>query len=196
MSYSDVNEGQVGAPPPYPAGQAGAPPNGQPGVPVGYYPYGAPIQKPPANGLAIASMVLGIIWLWGVGSILALIFGYRAKRQIRQSNGTEGGGGMATAGIVLGWVGTCGVVAMILLIGVVAALGGKTATQFVPDSCATEKQTITAASEAFYAQNGQYPADTSALVTAGLLRTVPQDYEIAGSAGLVVPIPNNPGLCS
>jgi hypothetical protein len=57
----------------------------------------------PTNGLAIAAMVLGIVWFWWVGSILALIFGYVALRQIRVRD--ESGRGMAVAGIVLGCVG-------------------------------------------------------------------------------------------
>ncbi len=55
------------------------------------------------NGMAIASMVLGIVWVYGIGSILALVFGYVAKKQIKQLGGQ--GSGMATAGIALGWVG-------------------------------------------------------------------------------------------
>ena len=58
--------------------------------------------RPRTNGMAIASMVLGIVWMYGVGSILALVFGYSAKRQIDASGGQEGGRGMAVAGIVLG----------------------------------------------------------------------------------------------
>jgi hypothetical protein len=57
------------------------------------------------NGMAIASMVLGILWIWWIGSILALIFGYVAKSQIDQSGGRQSGRGMAIAGIVLGWIG-------------------------------------------------------------------------------------------
>ena len=57
------------------------------------------------NGLAIASMVVGILWLYWIGSIVALIFGYIAKKQIDASGGTQSGRGMAVAGIVLGWVG-------------------------------------------------------------------------------------------
>src|SRR6476469_7523259 len=72
-------------------------------------PTGAPSDAPAApkstNGLAIASMVLGIVWVWWIGSILALIFGYVAKGQIDRSQGRQGGRGMAIAGIVLGWVG-------------------------------------------------------------------------------------------
>ncbi|HEV7871945.1 MAG: hypothetical protein JWR62_1779 [Modestobacter sp.] len=43
-------------------------------------------------------MVLGIPWLHSIGSILALVLGYVAEKQIRE----RGGGGMATAGIVVG----------------------------------------------------------------------------------------------
>jgi hypothetical protein len=84
-------------------------------VPYGY--------APPArtNGMAIASLVLGIVWLYGVGSILALIFGYNAKKQIEQSGGSQTGRGMATAGIVLGWIGA-GTLA-IVIVGAVAASG-------------------------------------------------------------------------
>lgn len=57
------------------------------------------------NGFAIASLVLGIVWAMGIGSILALVFGYVAKGQISGSGGQQVGSGLATAGIVLGWVG-------------------------------------------------------------------------------------------
>lgn len=50
-------------------------------------------------------MVLGIVWIYWIGSILALVFGYIAKSQIEQSGGREQGMGMAITGIVLGWVG-------------------------------------------------------------------------------------------
>jgi hypothetical protein len=73
------------------------------------------------NGMAIASMVLGIVWIYWIGSILALVFGYIAKGQIRERN--ESGAGMATAGIVLGWVGV-GILAVFLVFGTIAALSG------------------------------------------------------------------------
>jgi hypothetical protein len=53
--------------------------------------------------MAIASLVLGILWLWWIGSVLALIFGYIALNQIKLRN--ESGRGMAVAGVVLGWIG-------------------------------------------------------------------------------------------
>ena len=87
------------------------------GQPYGYgYPY-VPPQR--TNGMAIASMVLGILWLYWVGSILALVFGYIAKNQIRERG--EAGDGMATAGIVLGWIGV-GFIGVAVLIGIAASV--------------------------------------------------------------------------
>jgi hypothetical protein len=40
-----------------------------------------------------------------IGSIVALITGYMARKEIRGSAGALGGDGMATAGLVLGWIG-------------------------------------------------------------------------------------------
>ena len=102
------------APPP-----AGTPPPPHP--PTGYVVYGPP-QPTSTNGMAIASMVLGILWLYWIGSILALIFGYIAKRQIDESAGTQTGRGMAVAGIVLGWIGVgVGVLIAVIAVVVIAA---------------------------------------------------------------------------
>ena len=70
------------------------------------------------NGMAIASMVLGIVWVYWIGSILALVFGYVAKKQIKQRGGQ--GSGMATAGIALGWVGI-GLMIIFIIIAVNAS---------------------------------------------------------------------------
>jgi hypothetical protein len=83
-------------------------PPGQPGYPGGYV---------GTNGLAIASMILGIVWIFWLGSILALVFGYIALHQIKRTR--ESGKGMAIAGIVLGWIG----VAMLILFIVLGIAG-------------------------------------------------------------------------
>ncbi|MGN6472569.1 MAG: DUF4190 domain-containing protein [Mycobacteriales bacterium] len=108
------------APPPPGYPPAGYPPAGYP--PQYGYGYGPPPQRPGTNGMAIASMVLGILWIYWIGSILALIFGYIARRQIRERG--EGGGGMAIAGIVLGWIGVGALVLVVIVL--VAASGGGT----------------------------------------------------------------------
>ena len=102
-------------PPPYgqPYGQQPYPQQPYPPQPYGYgYP---PPRR--TNGLAIASMVLGIVWLYWIGSVLALVFGYIARKQIRERG--ESGDGMAIAGIVLGWVGV-GIVGLGAVIAIAA----------------------------------------------------------------------------
>lgn len=66
------------------------------------------------NGLAIASLVLGIVWVYWIGSILALIFGLIARKQIKERD--QNGQGLATAGIVLGIVGIVTLVVTIIII--------------------------------------------------------------------------------
>jgi hypothetical protein len=91
-----------------------------PDVPYQYAPsMGISTSVPQSyNGLAIASMVLGIVWIYWVGSVLALVFGYIALKQIRARN--ESGKGMAIAGIVLGWVGA-GVLLIVIVVAIVAS---------------------------------------------------------------------------
>jgi hypothetical protein len=91
--------------------------------PWGPVPYVAPqiiIMKPPTNGKATASMVLGlfvvltfcsfsgfapIAFLAGLGTgIPAVILGHKALKEIRNSNGMQGGKEMAIAGLVLGYI--------------------------------------------------------------------------------------------
>jgi hypothetical protein len=111
----------MGAPPPYGAPQPyGAPPRyGQ--APYGYTPY-TPTQG--TNGFAIASLVLGILWLYWIGSILAIVFGFVAMSQIKERN--QSGRGMALAGLILGFIG----VGLLVLAILVIALGGSSTVRF------------------------------------------------------------------
>jgi hypothetical protein len=97
------------------------PPPPQPVVPQPVY------VQARTNGFAIASLVLGILWIYWIGSILALVFGYIAKGQIDRSQGSETGAGMAIAGIVLGWIGA----GTLLLIIVLVAAGSATSFSLV-----------------------------------------------------------------
>jgi hypothetical protein len=57
------------------------------------------------NGLAVAALVLGVVGFVGfplVPSVLAIILGLRARRQI-ESGPPARGRALAEAGIVLGW---------------------------------------------------------------------------------------------
>src|SRR3954447_4241381 len=58
-------------------------------------PYGnAAPAVPETNGLAIASLTAGILWLGWLGSIAAVVFGHVALSQIKRSGGRETGQGL------------------------------------------------------------------------------------------------------
>jgi hypothetical protein len=92
-------------------------------TPYGYQPY--PPARP-TEGLAIASLVVSCVsafglCAYGIGGLLGVlgaILGHVARRRIRVS-GAEGGG-MALAGVIVGWVaaalGVLAVVGFVLLI--------------------------------------------------------------------------------
>jgi hypothetical protein len=82
-------------------------------------PYQPTVVYPRTNGLAVASLVAGFLWVAWFGSIIAVIFGHIALRQISQSGGRETGSGFAIAGLVLGYMG----VATLLLF--LAVSGGR-----------------------------------------------------------------------
>lgn len=89
------------------------------GPEVSAYPEGRPPWRPlTTSGLAVASLVLGIVWAFWIGSILAVIFGHIALGQIKRSQGSMTGRGMAIAGVVLGWVGV-GLLVLTIALGVV-----------------------------------------------------------------------------
>jgi uncharacterized membrane protein len=76
-------------------------------------------QDKPFSGFAIAALVLGLCWFWGTGSILAIVFGVIARKQVKR--GERRGGGMATWGLGLGIVGL--IAAVIISIAVAVSMG-------------------------------------------------------------------------
>jgi hypothetical protein len=56
-------------------------------------------------------------------SPLALVYGYRARREIDASGGRLGGRGQAVAGIVMGWIGLALLLLGIVVIGVLVLIG-------------------------------------------------------------------------
>lgn len=68
----------------------------------------APVYQPVETNIwSIISVIAGVLgWLGviGVGGIAAVICGHVAKSQIRDSAGRQGGDGLATIGLVLGYL--------------------------------------------------------------------------------------------
>ncbi|MEO8376570.1 MAG: DUF4190 domain-containing protein [Candidatus Sumerlaeota bacterium] len=98
----------AGVPPPSPSMQ-GQPPSFNPASPLP--PSGMPLSggAPKNNVLAIISLVCGILslflcccYLWLPTGIAAIVTAFLGKKQIAESNGTQTGEKMATAGMICG----------------------------------------------------------------------------------------------
>jgi uncharacterized protein DUF4190 len=100
-----------GQPPPQPQPPVGPPQPGYGPPQPGYGPpqpgFGPPVQQQSTNGKAIGALVAGILSILCFGllaGIPAIILGNMARKEIDQGQG--GGRGMATAGFILGIIGT------------------------------------------------------------------------------------------
>lgn len=118
------------------------------------------------NGKAIASLVFGILWLFGLGSLLAVILGHMAKKEIDRSEGRQSGRGIAVAGLILGWLGVAGFIGFILL-----TAGLFAATEATIDNTMRSELEITlkkaaTAQEVTLTENGQYTASENELLEA------------------------------
>jgi hypothetical protein len=66
------------------------------------------ITTVPNSSMAVVSLVAGILGLTFfplLGSLVAIITGIMGRREVQESQGTLAGGGMATAGLVMGVIG-------------------------------------------------------------------------------------------
>jgi Domain of unknown function (DUF4190) len=70
------------------------------------------------NGLAIASLVLSIVWFFWLGSVAGLILGLVALKQTKQLN--EGGRGLAIAGIIVSGMAIISLI-LIIIVGAVTS---------------------------------------------------------------------------
>jgi hypothetical protein len=144
-------------------------------VPLNAGPYPAPNPRP-TSGLAITSLITGILSITFVvpliSSIVAIVTGHMARAEIKRTNGSLGGDGMAVAGLVTGYGGLGIIVAgfAILLIfglGVIAAFFAAGANPVTsPNHSALEHGYRVAAACRSYAANhkGAFPDQLDDLV--------------------------------
>ena len=82
-----------------------------------------------SSTLALVSLIAGILgWTLApfIGSLVAVITGHMARKELRLNPAMEGGG-LATAGLILGWIGLVfwilGILLFVLFFGGLAWLG-------------------------------------------------------------------------
>jgi uncharacterized membrane protein len=99
-------------------------------LPAGVMPaaWPVPVYQPPTstNSLARASMILGVAEFFSMGltAIPAVICGHVAKREMRQTG--QRGDGLATAGLVLGYMGIIfwGIIIVFSILGAAISMTG------------------------------------------------------------------------
>lgn len=126
---------QPGHPPPPGAGQQ--PGYGQPGYPPppgpGQQPGYGGGQPPSTNGKALASLITGISalvlsWCCGLGlaGLVAVFLGIKGRGDVKNSNGSQTGEGLALAGIITGAIAALiGLVSLGFLILAIASGNGE-----------------------------------------------------------------------
>lgn len=86
----------------------------QPFVPAAFRPP-LPLPPPPTNGMAVGSLVCGVttVVTFGLTGVPAVVLGHLARAEIRRTG--QAGGGLAVAGLVLGWLSVAGWILLLLL---------------------------------------------------------------------------------
>lgn len=120
-----------------------------------------------ARGFAIASLVLGIVWLFGIGSVLAVIFGHIALSRLKRAV-SGAGRGMAIAGLILGYLGIAA--AILSAVAVASGQAEKASPGNVNASRAARNAVY--AEETYFVDSDEYTADRDELLSYGF---VPDD---------------------
>jgi hypothetical protein len=106
-------------------------------VPYGYPPPVPPTPSPPTSSKATTALVLGVLSLFCFGffaGIPAIVVGLSARKEIRQSNGSVGGDGLALGGIITGILGILWSLVVTVILVSLLAIGGEVADQY-GDAC-------------------------------------------------------------
>lgn len=74
----------------------------------------AVVTRPQTSGMAIASLVMAVLWMGGIGSLIGVVLGILATKEINGSHGRVTGRGLALGGILLGSLGILGAAAMMI----------------------------------------------------------------------------------
>jgi prepilin-type processing-associated H-X9-DG protein len=132
--------------------------------PPGYEP-GTPMPKRETPGIAIASLVCGILsWVCAgpLAAIPAVITGHMALGRIKRSAGALGGRGMAIAGLILGYASIVVMIAAIVLFFTFVAPAMR--EEAFKTACRVNLHQIGTACTVYAAEhNGRYPERLSEL---------------------------------
>lgn len=140
-----------------------------------------PSVTPTTSGLAIVSLLCGILFFVFPSAVAAIIFGHISRSDIRRSGGRKTGAGMAMAGLVLGYFGIS--IIPILIIAAIAIPNLLRAKMAANEASAVGSlRTLNVAALTYSTNYGKFPARLT-----DLGRTANGDSPSANAANLIDP---------
>lgn len=117
-------------------------------------------QKPKASGLAIASLICGLLGFvtFGIAGIAAVITGHMALFAIKKANGALAGRGMSIAGLITGYL-TVLIIPVAVLAGLALPVILKSKMQAERAECMSNVRQIGLALYGFDEEHGVFPSD-------------------------------------
>lgn len=112
---------------------------------------------PTTSGLAIVSLLCGIVFFFFPSAVAAIIFGHISRSDIRRSGGRKTGAGMALAGLILGYVGVA-IIPIILIVAAIAIPNLLRAKVAANEAVAIASlRTLNVAAMKYETANGKFP---------------------------------------
>jgi type II secretory pathway pseudopilin PulG len=128
------------------------------------------------EGLAITSLILGILSFVALtifGAIPAIVCGHIAKSRIRQNPDKLEGNGMATAGLILGYL-HIALLALVFVIGILAAIAVPLMSSNKDIAIQSEAiaciGTVSTAGRLYYVETGTAPIHVEDLISSNILQ--------------------------
>jgi len=87
-------------------------------------PGATPALVRPTSGKAVTSFILSLLWIFGLGSLVAVVLSVMAMKETK--TGMKGGHGLAVAGLVIGILGLVPVLLFMLVLVLGLATSGST----------------------------------------------------------------------
>lgn len=155
-------------------------------APQSVSPFNNSAPKQSAAGFGIASLVLSLLFLGGLGSLLGVILGIVGIRRAN-AQGTSEGKGMATAGVVIGVFGLVGAATLILLQFLFLFTGaGGTSQASGPDGVvAADLRRAAIAEETYFTEYGIYTSSDNDLGQLGFSGSGSEYYSFGGGVTAV-----------
>lgn len=73
-----------------------------------------PLTPEQSNNYSLMSLIFGLLWLGGAGSVVAVILGHKVLNSMGETGERSPDKGMAIAGVVLGWIGVAALAVPVL----------------------------------------------------------------------------------